>query len=155
ALSIPFIGGGKPKGEEEGFWAAAARFVMGHPWPMAVGSAGLLIVMALPYFDINLGASGTTSLPEKYDARQAFDILDEKFSAGRIQPTEIVIEAEDLNDPAVQEGIAELQAAFSVDERYTLVNGVQVLREDPAGTDLALVSVTVPGESASDEAIDA
>src|SRR5690606_13139267 len=101
------------------------------------------------------GASGTTSLPEKYDARQAFDILDEKFSAGRIQPTEIVIEAEDINDPAVQEGIAELQAAFSVDERYTLVNGVQVLREDPAGTDLALVSVTVPGESASEEAIDA
>jgi len=151
-LSIPMIGSGKEKKDEDrGFWAGAARFVMAHPWPMALGSAGLLVVMAIPYFSINLGASGTASLPEEYSARQAFDILNEEFSAGLIQPTDIVIQADDVSDPAIQGAIAELEASLAADSRYSLVSGgAQTLRED-----LAVVSVAVPGESASKEAIDA
>ena len=147
-LSLPKIGGNTDRDEERGFWAGAARFVMAHPWPMAVGTAALLVVMSLPYFSINLGASGTQSLPEEYSARQAFDILDEKFSAGRIQPTDIVVQASDVNDASVQGAIANLQAALAADSDYALVNGVQILRDD-----LAVVSVAVPGESASAEAI--
>ena len=149
-LSIPMIGGNRDKDEERGFWAGAARFVMAHPWPMALGTATLLVVMSIPYFDINLGASGTESLPENYSARQAFDILDEKFSAGRIQPTDIVVQASNVDDASVQGAIADLQDALAADSRYALVNGVQVLRDD-----LAVVSVAVPGEAASDEAIEA
>ncbi len=149
-LSIPFIGGNADKDEERGFWAGAARFVMAHPWPMALGTSALLIVMSLPYFSINLGRSGTASLPERFTARQAFDILDAEFSAGRIQPTEIVIQADDVNDPSVQAAIADLRDLLAADSRYQLVNGVQILRDD-----LASVAVAVPGEEASDEAIEA
>ena len=150
ALSIPKIGGNSDHDEERGFWAGAARFVMANPWPMMLGTATLLIVMAIPYFSINLGASGTASLPEQYDARKAFDILDDEFSAGRIQPTDIVIQADNVNDPSIQAAIADLQDRLANDPeaRYELVNGVEVLRDD-----LAVVSVAVPGEAASDEAI--
>jgi len=149
-LAIPMIGGNRQQDDERGFWAVAARFVMAHPWPMAVGTAGLLIVMSLPYFDIKLGASGTESLPAHFSARQAFDILDEKFSAGRIQPTDIVVQADDINAAAVQAAIADLQVALAADPRYSLVNGVQILRDD-----LAVVAVAVPGESASNQAVEA
>ncbi len=128
--------------------AAHARFVMAHPLPMALGTAALLIVMTIPYFSISLGFSGTQGLPESVEARQAFEILDEEFSAGRIQPTEIVIQADDINAPAVQDAIGRMTAAIEADETYTLVNGVEVLRED-----LAVVAVAVPGDSASDEAL--
>lgn len=145
-LSIPFIGGNTARDEERGFWAGAARFVMAYPWPMAIGTAALLVLMTVPYFSINLGASGTASLPAHFDARQAFDILDEKFSAGLIQPTDIVIQAEDVNAPAVQEAIGRMQAALAQDERYNLVGFEQL------NGGLAVLQVAVPGESASSEA---
>jgi RND superfamily putative drug exporter len=153
ALSVPVLGRTKTTEEEDrGFWASTARFVMANPWPMMLGSAALLIVLAIPYFSISLGASGTASLPAEFDARKAFDILDEKFSAGLIQPTDIVIQADDVNDPPVQTAIADLQAALAADERYSLVNSVETF---PDRNDLAVVQVAVPGESASDEAISA
>ncbi len=148
ALSIPFIGGNVDQDDERGFWAGAARFVMKHPLPMAVGASALLLVMTIPYFSIALGFSGTQALPEQFQARQAFDILDEEFSAGRLQPTEIVVQAADISEPAVQSAIARLQESIAADRTYALINGVQILRDD-----LAVVSVAVPGDSASDEAI--
>ncbi len=149
-LPLPLIGGNREQDEDRGFWAGAARFVMAYPWPMAVGTAGLLIVMALPYFDIKLGFSGTESIPEQYSARQAFDILNEEFSAGLIQGTDIVVQADDVNAPDVQAALSSLQGALAADPRYTIMNPGQILADD-----LAVVSVAVPGESASDEAIDA
>ncbi|MCK9485384.1 MAG: MMPL family transporter [Dehalococcoidia bacterium] len=149
-LSIPFIGGASHHGEDEGFWAGTARFVMRYPLVMALGTTTLLVVMSIPYFSISLGFTGINALPPRYEARQAFEILDQEFSAGRIQPTDIVIQADDVNSPAVQAAIDEMSAAIAADPTYALVNGTQVL--SPA---LAVVSVAVPGEAASDEAITA
>src|SRR5690606_21348824 len=94
ALSIPFIGGKTQHDEDTGFWAGAARFVMRYPLVMAISTAALLVVLAIPYFSISLGFTGIGALPEHFEARQAFEILDEEFSAGRIQPTNIVIQAD-------------------------------------------------------------
>ncbi|MQC17114.1 MAG: MMPL family transporter [Chloroflexi bacterium] len=149
-LSIPGVNRGRLEDDERGFWGRAARFVMKHPWPMAVGSAGLLLIMSIPYFDIQLGASGPTSLPSHYTARQAFDVLDQEFSAGFIQPTDIVIQAEQVSDPAVQASIEALVNALAADPRYTVVNGSQVIRND-----LAVVNVALPGDATGEEAIGA
>ena len=150
ALSIPFFGGKHADNEDRGFWASTARLVMRYPLPMAVGSAALLLVMSIPYFSIELGASGTTSLPESYTARQAFDILDEEFSAGRLQSTDIVVQAEDIEAAPVQEALASFIAAIEANDTYALISGVQILRDD-----LALVQIAVPGDSASTEAVNA
>ena len=148
-LSIRRRNGGQID-DERGFWAGTARFVMKNPWPMALGSAGLLIVMSIPYFSINLGASSTASLPEDYSARQAFDILDAEFSAGLIQATDIVVQADDVRSPDVQAAIEAMVAALADDQRMTLIAPPEILRDD-----LAVVGVAVPGESTSDEAINA
>ena len=47
-----------------------------------VAAAGLLAAAAIPYFNINTGFSGVSTLPDSIPAKQAFDILDREFSGG-------------------------------------------------------------------------
>ena len=150
SLAIPFLGSNKQENDERGFWAGAARFVMRYPLIMAVVSGGALVIMTIPYFSIELGASGPASLPAHYDARIAFDILDQEFSAGRIQPSDIVVQAADVTAAPVQAALDNLMALVMANPTYSLVNGAEILRSD-----LALLQVTVPGDSASAEAVSA
>ncbi|GMU41727.1 MAG: membrane protein [Chloroflexota bacterium] len=149
-LALPFIKKGGLD-DDTGFWAGAARFVMAHPLPMALGSATFLIVLTIPYFSINLGASGAASLPEEYNSRRAFEILDREFLAGQAQPAEVVITATDVTAPAVQEAIASFREAVGGDPTYALVNDTVI----SPNMDIAVVSVAVPGDTASDQAIEA
>ena len=147
-LRLPFM---KQNGldDDTGFWAGAARFVMKHPLPMALGSAAFLIALTIPYFSIQLGASGASSLPEDFNSRRAFEILDREFLAGRAQPTEVVISATDVTAPAIQQAIGDFQVALAADPTYQIVNDVTISPDK----DVAVVSVAVPGDGASDEAI--
>jgi RND superfamily putative drug exporter len=147
-LRLPFM---KQNGldDDTGFWAGAARFVMKHPLPMALGSAAFLIALTIPYFSIQLGASGASSLPEDFNSRRAFEILDREFLAGRAQPTEVVIQATDVTAADIQQAIGEFQAALAADPTYQIVNDVTISPDN----DIAVVSVAVPGDGASDEAI--
>ena len=101
-LSVPFIGVSHSQNNdhETGSWAAIARAVMARPVVSMVLAGGLLIVLAIPYFSINLGASGPASIPQSYEVRRAFEILNDEFSAGRLSPTHIVVSARDVSAPA-------------------------------------------------------
>lgn len=146
-LSIPLIGARRSHEHDtnSGAWAAIARAVMARPVISAVLSAGLLIVLAIPYFSIQLGASGPASIPPEYEVRQAFEILNEEFSAGRLAPTNIVVTAGDVTAPAVQTPLAALVA----DPEIEVISEPLV---NPEGN-IALFSVTVPGDTAGDRAI--
>ncbi|MSQ42492.1 MAG: MMPL family transporter [Dehalococcoidia bacterium] len=148
-LAVPLLSRGGQMHEDRGFWAAAARVVMRRPLLMAVGSATLLVLLSLPYFSIQLGASGAASIPERFAVRQVFDILDREFSAGQLAPTEIVVSAADVRAPAVQRSLERLEQALETDAAIRQTAEVQV---SPAG-DLAIVTVAVPGDIASDEAV--
>jgi len=149
-LSLPFVKKGGLD-DDTGFWAGAARFVMCYPLAMALLSGAFLIALAVPYFSINLGAAGASSLPEGYNSRRAFELLDREFLAGRAQPAEVVVKATDVSAPAVQAALDDFVAALTADPDYTVLNGVVT---SPDLT-LAVVSVAVPGDTTSDRAIDA
>ena len=51
------------------------------------------------------GANGIDVLPDSYESKQAFQILDREFSLGLISPAEIVVDG-DIASPAVQQSIA-------------------------------------------------
>ena len=65
-------------------------------------------------------------------------------------PAEIVIDG-DIDSPLVQSGIEDLKARLALDNAFSEARPLQV-NDD---RDLALLSVPVAGDSASDEAIDA
>ncbi|MEX2229121.1 MAG: MMPL family transporter [Dehalococcoidia bacterium] len=150
-LSIPLIGARRSPGHdgEGGAWAAIARAVMARPLVSATLAAGTLIVLAIPYFSIQLGASGPASIPPAYEVRQAFEILNDEFSAGRLAPTNIVVTADDVTAPAVQTAVASFLAALEADP------DTQVISEPQANAEgnILILSVIVPGDTAGDVAI--
>ncbi len=154
---------------EQGFWSQAARAVMARPWISVIGSAGLLVVLAIPFLQIELGFSGPSALPEDLEARQAFEILDEDFFAGASTPTDISIQASDVSTPEIQDAIQELFAAVEADvDANVLVPSlgapdVTTLMESPSDgriavngdNTLALVSIAFAGDTASEQALNA
>ncbi len=136
--------------DNTGFWAGTARFVMKNAVVMVIGSAALLIVLAIPYTRIHLGSSGPSSLPEKYEVRQAFTVLNEKFVSGFLAPTDIVIQAPDVKAASVQVAIVNFQQKVSQDPEIRL-SRPPVLSDDGK---LAALAVALTGDLASTQAQD-
>ncbi len=129
-------------------WSAAAGLVMNHAALSVVVSITILLAAALPYLNVKLGSAGISSLPHQTDAYRAFSILDSEFSGGLLTPTTIVVEAPNVNAPAVQDALAKLEMSLHDDADFGPVR-----REtNPAG-DLVLVTVTTAGDAQNDRAI--
>ena len=152
-LSVPFFSRGRARDEERGFWAGWARLVMAHPWPGVIGSSVLMLALAAPVLAISLGFNGVSTLPEDETVSRAFRILDDQFSAGRSQPTEIVVLAEDVTRPEITAAIERLDAALAGDQEILLnpsaTDGVS------AEGDLFLRTVSLPGDANGTIALDA
>jgi putative drug exporter of the RND superfamily len=144
-LSLPFIGKrGEIKGSG-GLWGLTTRAVTAHPVVSVVISGGLLVVLALPVLNINLGTVGISTLPEESDPRHAFNVLNEEFSSG-VLTADIVIDSPDVNAPEVQGSVDELIAAMNEDEFF----GASTVEKNESG-DLALITTAMPGDFSSAE----
>ena len=149
---IPLIQRGQAVFDEQrpgGFWDRLARTVMRHPVISFVAAGGLLVAAAIPYFSINTGFSGVSTLPDSLPAKQAFLTLDREFSAGLISPAHVVIDGP-VNTPQVQEGVERLESILAGDPSF----GAPTYETNAAG-DLALVEVPVAGDPNSNQAEDA
>ncbi len=147
---IPFVQHAQQTHDEQsvgGFWDKVARGVMAKPVLSVVLSAGLLIALSIPFFSINLGGSGVSSLPESFISKQGFDILAANFSGGDVNPVEVVIDG-DVNSPAVQSAIDDLKAAAASEPDL----GAATFEANDAG-DLGLLSFQLSADSFSDEAV--
>ncbi|MFA5801640.1 MAG: MMPL family transporter [Thermoleophilia bacterium] len=149
SLRIPFMHRYQSghEADQGRFWDWITGKVMGRPVISALLAIGLLITPAIFYFQIHTGANGIKVLPEEYESRRGFDILDSEFSFGLISPAEIVIDG-DINSQGVRDAMARLQNEVGQDPAFYGTPKVEV---NEAG-DLALISVPVSGSSESDEA---
>ena len=150
-LRIPFFGRRSVDDPNSGFWAWAARSVMARPWVSMISSAAFLLLLTLPFFAIQLGFSGPSAIPESFQARQAFDILDEEFNAGRATPTEGIVLVDDITRSDVQTALSGVVADIVADSELALLGPPEISTTE----NVAVFSFAVPGENASDEAINA
>lgn len=141
------IPGGRRMGSRGGFWTRTSGLVMRHPILSIAVSLVLLGGAAVPYFTIETGQSGISSLPAASHPRRAFEALNEKFNAGVLQPAYIVVEADDVRAPGVTEAVEELQRRLADDPAF----GAAEVTVNQAGTVLQ-VAVNVIGDAQSDEA---
>ncbi|MEX0799755.1 MAG: MMPL family transporter [Dehalococcoidia bacterium] len=149
SLRVPFLQR-LGSGDGPGFWGRAASLVMARPLVSAALVVGLLMVAAVPFFSLNQGLPGVSTLPPDSESRQAFEILNEDFSAGLISPTEIVVDAANVNAPDVQSAIGDLTATLAEDPMF----GPVEVETNDAG-DLALLSTIIDGDANADPAYDA
>ncbi|MEQ1699977.1 MAG: MMPL family transporter [Ilumatobacteraceae bacterium] len=108
----------KEKPREQQFWWRWSRFVQRRPWIAFFSGAAVLVVLALPLFDIRLGFGDTGNLPEGYTARDAYDLLGDGFGPGFSAPLILV-----TDDPAATEAtLAAVNSAVAGDSNVAFVS---------------------------------
>ncbi len=116
----------KEKPRQQQFWWRWSRFVQRRPWIAFFSGAGVLVVLALPLFDIRLGFGDTGNLPKGYTARDAYDLLGDGFGPGFSQPLVMVTEDPSASDAS----LAAVTAAVAADPNVAFVSPPATVSEE-------------------------
>ena len=134
-----------------GFWGWTTRTVMRFPIISLVVVAGLMIVAASSFLDINTGFNDIDTFPDGVQSKDAFRVLEEEFSFGVVSPTEIAING-NVNSQPVKDAIERLKGSIETDEAFLAIQATFQANESG---DVGVLSVPVAGAFASDEAVSA
>lgn len=159
------------------FWARTARAVMKHPLMVLVPVALVLLAFVIPLAEARITLPDARVLPQRADARQAFELLESEYGPGQLAQLFLVLEFEGgpFSDAALEKQlrlvrsleadprVAMTSGIVSIDPRITLDQYRQLYADGPAasdpiaraaaaastGGDLALIGITpsVPGNS--------
>ncbi|MFN8160092.1 MAG: MMPL family transporter [Solirubrobacterales bacterium] len=97
-------------------WERWATWVAGRPLPCAIVAGAILVVLALPIRDLELGQQDNSSLPSSSTARQAYDGIAAGFGPGYNSPLLIAVklgrpaEPDQANVKAVERQQQQLEA---------------------------------------------
>ena len=150
SLKLPYLGRRLIDGQARGrtSWIArVAQRAMKRPAIALVVGVGILLLFAYPALDMKTGVSGVNTFPDSFDSKQGFAVLDTQFSAGSVNPVQIVVDGQ-VNDPAVQSAIERLENELAADGSF----GPVQTQTAESGT-LALLSVPVNGDAVGDLAL--
>ena len=147
---LPLVGRNRGTSDEGGFWGRVANVVMRRPVVSIALVAVFLVGMSGVYFTADFGQSGISSLPQKSGVYRAFSTLESDFSGGSLQsPTEVVVDAADVNAPEVQAAIDRFVEKMATDGNFDPAT-VEV---NEAG-DLAVIALPMLGDNQSAEALE-
>jgi putative drug exporter of the RND superfamily len=76
---------------EHSAFARWGRMVTGNPWPWAVLSVAVLVVLAIPLFSITLGQPDNGTNPTSQTSRRAYDLICQGFGVGVNGPLTVVV----------------------------------------------------------------
>jgi RND superfamily putative drug exporter len=119
-----------------------ARRIQSAPWPYALVTGALLLILAVPLADVELGFPDAGANPTSYHSRRAYDLLTEGFGPGFSNPLLIVLEDESGIDPATIDtmaaALADTPGIVQVDQAFINETG-----------DTAVINV-IPANGAND-----
>jgi RND superfamily putative drug exporter len=142
------LGKTHPDDRESHGWRRWAEWVSLRPWSATVVALLILIVLALPIFQLELGQNDISALPKETTSRQAYDSLDKGFGPGVNGPLLI---ASEFSSPAeAKQVLPELEEAV---EGAADVAAVSEPTVDKAGT-AAVFTVISKSEPWADETVE-
>jgi putative drug exporter of the RND superfamily len=111
--------------EADGPWARLARRVMRHPVAVFIPTLGFLLVLGAPFLHVRFNAPDATILPPEVASRAAFDLLDDKFGAGRFAPISLAIRTTGpATSPANVAALVDYSRRLAADPRIRQVDGL-------------------------------
>jgi RND superfamily putative drug exporter len=120
SLRVPGTSAGQEDSEPHG-WRRWARGVAARPWRSALAALAVLVVLALPIFQLELGQNDLSALPKSTTARQNYDSLNKGFGPGVNGPLLIASEFSTQQEaqrvlPALQKAVSEAPDVAAVSE---------------------------------------
>src|SRR3954451_9211385 len=145
-LRVPWLGRriAASAGEEGPLWRRAVLAVMRRPAISLIATTVLLLALASPVLGLQLGAAGTSSLPNDTVAKQGLLALERDFPSGATEPVTVVLDGSP-DDPGTQRGFARLRAELGGDRDFA-VRALTV--ETSPRVAVAFVPLTVEPSSA-------
>ena len=146
-LRIPGLGRPSTGG---GIWGAITDVVLARPAIFAIVTLAALIALSVPLFTLHIGSLPLTSsqIPDGFQAKRAFEIMEQSFTLSEVQPLYVVVDPGvngHINDSKVQDSVARLVA--EVGEREAFAPPFDA-RPNPSGN---LLVVSVPIADAHNE----
>ena len=99
-LRIPFFGRRALRPESR-FWGRIVAAVMRRPVVSLVAAVGLLLAAAVPVLSMDSGTAGISTLPDRFESKQGFLLLNREFPGQTTDPVRIVVEG-DTTSPDVR-----------------------------------------------------
>ena len=96
--------------DESASWARWAGWLRRHPAPAAVAAAGILVLIALPFFSMRLGSVDAGTDPSTFTTRKAYDLLAQGFGRGYNGPLQLVAQ---VSGPAQEAQFARVEHAVA------------------------------------------
>ncbi len=149
ALRIPFFGRAATGRSESRFWGSIVRAVMRRPVVSLALAAGLLVALAVPAFTLEVGSAGPSTLPDRFESKQGFLLLDQEFPDSGVDPVEIAV-AGDVGSPGVRAAIERLEAETGREPIF----GQPAVDFNEAGN-LARITLPIGGDSVAEQATSA
>jgi putative drug exporter of the RND superfamily len=146
SLRIPFFGRATA-GTESRFWGAIVHAVMRRPVVSLVAAVALLLAAAVPVLSLESGTAGISTLPDRFESKQGFLLLNREFPGQTTEPVRIAVEG-DTSSPGVRAAVEELQAALERREIFS-----EATTETSADGGLVLLTVPIAGDSVSSDAV--
>jgi RND superfamily putative drug exporter len=142
-LRLPLVGR-RSSNPEGALWSRIVGGVLRRPVLSLGLSLAVLLAAASPIFGMHVGTSGVSALPDRFESRQGYAVLQRNFPGATASPVEVVVP----NHPA-QRSLAGLRAELAADPDF----GPGQITRSPDG--VALLSVPVKGDPSGEHAIEA
>ena len=128
-----------------------SRLVQHHPWVSMVGSAGVLLLLAIPVLSLHLGFSDQGNDPADTTTRQAYDLIADGFGPGFNGPIIAVAELPPGTTQAQLDAVtADLQQAQGVQFASPAVPNDPA---DPTAVMWRIIPTTSPQDAATDSLV--
>jgi RND superfamily putative drug exporter len=145
---IPYLG--RRSGGESRLWGFVLDRVMRRPALSAALSGGALVALALPVLTLHTQLPSFTDLPKSLPIVRTYESIQKAFP-GAQTPAKVVVAADDVKSPSVQEAIAELK-------RRALASGQMF---EPISTEInpahtvESISISIQGDGSNDASVTA
>jgi len=140
------LGKTHPDDKQPHGWRRWAEGVSVRPWRSAIAALAVLVVLALPVTQLELGQNDIGALPKDTTSRQAYDSLNEGFGPGLIGPLLIASEFDSPGD--AKAGLPPLQKAVAATPDVAAV-GEPTLDEAGTAAVFTVISKSAPWDNST------
>ena len=136
-MHVPLVGRLRRDGGEGRVWGVIVDRVLRRPLLSAVIAGGLLLALAVPALQMRMATPGPDTFPKSLDVVKTYNRMQQDFP-GTALPASVVVQASDINAPAVRRAIGRLKIAAIATGH---ARGPITVDTNDAGT---IANITVP-----------